>query len=94
MKLRHAAAVALVVCLDGCTTKAAMNSWIGRPESQLIASWGAPDKTGSFPDGRKVDTWITTWSDDFGLHTCRKVFTVSAQGTVLKSEYSDCEFFD
>jgi hypothetical protein len=93
MKLRHVAAFALVLCLDACTTKSAMNSWIGRPESQLLASWGAPDRTARFPDGRKVDTWVTTWSDDFGLHTCRKTFTVGAEGTVLKSEYSDCKFF-
>jgi hypothetical protein len=93
MKPSYAAAFALAVCLGACTTKSAMNSWIGRPESQLLASWGAPDKTASFPDGGKVDTWVTTWSDDFGMHTCRKNFTVSGGGTVVKSEYSDCQFF-
>ncbi len=93
MKLRHAAAFALVVCLDACTTKSAMNSWIGRPDSQLITSWGTPDRTASFPDGAKVDTWVTTWRDDFGMHTCRKTFTVGAGGAVVKAEYSDCKFF-
>lgn len=95
MKPRYAAALVLAVCLDACTTKSAMNSWIGRPESQLLASLGAPDNTARFPDGGKVDTWVTTWNDDYwGLHTCRKTFTVNAEGTVVDSAYTDCKFFD
>jgi hypothetical protein len=61
----------------------------------LIASWGTPDRTATFPVGGKVDTWVTTWSDDFGMHTCRKTFTftVGAEGTVVKAQDNDCKFF-
>jgi hypothetical protein len=95
MKFRHAAALALVVLFGACTTqKSVMASWVGQPESHLLASWGAPDRTAVLADGGKVDTWVTTWNDNYyGLHTCRKTFTLDAEGKVVKWAYSDCGLF-
>lgn len=91
MNLHHAAALALVIFFSACTTtKSVMKSWVGQPESQLLASWGAPDRTAALPDGGKVDTWVTVWNNSYGLQTCRKTFTLDGDGTVTQWSYSGC----
>lgn len=67
-----------------------MKSWVGVPESRLLASWGAPDRTAALSDGGKVDTWLTDWNDEDGMHTCRKTFTVDAEGKVVHRSWFDC----
>lgn len=87
MKLRHA--VALGLLFSACTTTASvMKSWVGKPESQLLESWGAPDKDAALAYGGKVDTWVSVWGEP--PHTCRKTFTVNSEGTIVKCVYSDC----
>ena len=67
-----------------------MKSWVGVPESRLLASCGAPDRTAALSDGGKVDTWLTDWNDEDGMHTCRKTFTVDAEGKVVHRSWFDC----
>jgi len=91
MNPRHAAALALVFLASACTTTSTvMKSWVGDSESKLLASWGAPDRTATLPDGGRVDTWVSTWSNNYGLQTCRKTFTVNSEGIVTQWSYSDC----
>ncbi len=76
----YVAALPLLFPLSACTTSSAtsevMSKWVGVSEARLLASWGTPDRTAALSDGRKVDTWLTDWSDKDGMHTCRKTFTV------------------
>jgi hypothetical protein len=97
MKPRHAAAFALV--LSACAASRnnpELKGWVGQPESKLIASWGAPDETATLADGGKIDTWTTGWEglqDQFGHRrpmTCRKMFTIDANGTVSRWKLVDC----
>src|ERR1700722_12737143 len=81
----------LAMLFSACTTqKSVMRSWVGQPESQVLASWGAPDRTAALSDGGKVDTWVSTWNNNYGLQTCRKSFTVNSQGIVTQWSFSDC----
>lgn len=90
MKLRHAVALALL--FSACTTTASvMKSWVGKPENQVLARWGAPDRQVALADGGKVDTWVTTGGTaEYGLHTCRQTFTVNSEGTIVKWAYNGC----
>ncbi len=85
MKLRNAAALALAV-FSACATRALMNNWVGKPESQLLAAWGAPDKHAALADGGKTDTWVTQSL----LHDCERTFTVNPKGTIVGWTYNDC----
>jgi len=89
MRLRHAAALALVV-LSACATSSLMNGWVGKPESQLLAAWGKPDKDAALAGGGKVDTWVRTdW-----LHDCEKTFTIDPKGTIVGWSDSDCPIWN
>ena len=91
MKRRHAAVLALVVLFGACATqKSVMESWVGKPESDLLARWGAPDRTAEISNGGKVDTWVTEWNNNYGLQTCRKTFTMDGDGIVVQWAYSGC----
>lgn len=87
----------LVVILfaAGCTTlKEVMSSWEGRPVDELLSAWGAPDSRIQLKDGGQVLTWTTLWNDaDYGIHTCRKSFTVDSDGIIVKWSYSDCQVY-
>ena len=91
---KYVVVLGLIVFLGACaTTTSVMKSWVGQPEAQVLASWGAPDRTAALPDGSKVDTWVTTWNNDYGLQTCRKTFTVDSEGKIIKWSYSNCGLF-
>ena len=90
--LLRAAAVVIGMLLSACTTGSTMKSWVGAPERELIASWGAPDRTVKLPDGAKLDTWITKSPSKSGVHSCEKTFTVDSQGKVTESSYRGCGF--
>jgi len=82
----------LMINLLGCNTTAkVMKSWVGHSESQLVANWGAPDKTVNLPDGSKVYTWKSTvmngLTDKSGTHEERKTFTIGSDGIVKSWSY-------
>src|ERR1700756_5617440 len=80
-----AATLVVAILLGGCaTTSATMKSWVGAPEDELVASWGAPDTTATLPDGNKLDTWVTKPTNQSGVHVCAKAFTVDSQGKVTQ----------
>ena len=94
MNPQYFAAFAFLFLSSACTTTSAtrdvMKSWVGVPESQLLASWGSPDRTATLSDGSKVDTWLTDWKNTSGMHTCRKTFTVDPGGKVVHRSWFDC----
>lgn len=79
-----------VLALAFLSSSCATTGLIGVPESQLLASWGAPDRIATLSDGSRVDTWLTDWNDKDGMHTCRKTFTVDSQGKVVRESLFDC----
>jgi len=85
------ALVALAVSLAACvSTSTVMKSWVGKPESDLLSTWGSPDSSRRLDDGRVVHTWTTMWNDQYKVHTCRKTFTIATDGTVERWSFSDC----
>jgi hypothetical protein len=79
------------VFLASCvSTSSVMSSWVGKPESELLSSWGSPDSSRRLDDGRVVHTWTTMWNDQYSVHTCRQTFTVSSTGTVERWSHNGC----
>lgn len=80
-----------LMILSGCiTTAEIMKPWIGKSNQELLLSWGAPDGIAEIDDGKKVLTWKTIWSDDYGVHTCRKSFIIDVDGKIKRWSYSGC----
>ena len=94
MNPRYIAAFALLFLSSSCattsTTRAVTKGWVGISESQLLASWGEPDRTAALSDGGRVDTWLTDWNAEDGMHTCRETFTVDSKGKVVRRSSFDC----
>ncbi len=89
---RFAAPIALVF-LTGCVHRlsSTMNAWVGKDEAALVSSWGAPDLTAPLSDGSRVLTWVNTWRDAASEKMeCRRSFTVSPAGKVLKWSANGC----
>jgi hypothetical protein len=53
--------VVAVLSLSACATRAnyeaALNSWIGHPESELVGAWGPPVNGYTAPDGVRILTY-------------------------------------
>jgi hypothetical protein len=60
MQLGRTLALATTLAAAGCATEekyaAQAQSWVGRPESELLANWGAPDRSYE-ADGAKYLTY-------------------------------------
>jgi hypothetical protein len=69
--------------------KTVMQSWVEQP-NRSCSRRGAPDRTAPLADGGRVDTWVSTWSNDRVMQTCRKTFTANPEGTVTQWTYTDC----
>jgi hypothetical protein len=83
--------VAIAMFTTSCaTTSREMNSWIGKPESELLTSWGAPYVSQELDDGRVVHTWRTIWGKRDNIRTCRQTFTISTKGEIESSSYRGC----
>jgi len=67
-----------------------MESWVGKPESELLSSWGLPDSSRKLDDGRVIHTWKTSWGKRNTLRTCRQTFTISTNGKVEQWAYKGC----
>lgn len=97
MKKRHSLLLlSLPVLVTACATTAnyerMLNSWIGAPEWEIVAKWGAPQATYPLADGGKVVTYIK--SDNTvtipGVTTTRAVTTYQSGSFSgdLKGSYS------
>ena len=69
----------------GCLkTEAMMKSWVGKDDTQLVNTWGAPDKESVTRSGGKVYTYkfieYNGWSG-VNMHFTRS-FTVDGEGIV------------
>ena len=82
-----AIAVSAIACVS---TTSLMNSWIGKSESELLSSWGAPDTSRKMDDGRVIHTWKSLWGKRNNVRTCRKTFTISTAGKVEGAAYNGC----
>ena len=91
MKIISIACLVGLIGLSGCTTTAnKMASWVGRPEADLLSSWGAPDSSANLPNGTKIYTWKQPWQDaNGGFHQGRATFTVDANGNVVNWSYQN-----
>ncbi len=86
-----AATVVLLFLTTGCVSTAdVMKSWVGESESKLVSRWGAPDASVQTGDGKRVVTWKTLWNSSGNLYTCRRSFTIGAEGKVERWSYSGC----
>ena len=74
-------------CLHRFSTE--MDRWVGKSESDLVSSLGAPNLTAAIADG-KVLTYLTPWQTDEGKQECRRSFTISTAGRVTKWSASNC----
>jgi uncharacterized protein YcfL len=89
-KYLFSASILMLFLIVGCTTPTAvMQSWVGKQESDLISSWGAPDSMVELKDGTKVCTWKRVWTDNYGVHQGRQSFTINAEGKVIKWSYEN-----
>jgi len=81
--------VFILFALSSCaaSTDAAMKTWVGHPEPELLSVWGAPDKTTT--SGTKT---IHTWAgrNTYGQIICSKTFVVA--NTRIESYSTDCFF--
>lgn len=83
--------VAIAMSATSCvSTSGEMKSWIGKPESELLTSWGAPYSSQELDDGRIVHTWRTIWGKRDNVRECLQTFTVSANKKVADSSYEGC----
>lgn len=65
-------------------TSTVMNSWLGKSETDLVSSWGAPERSLNLTDGGKVLTW-TKDREAAGIRFhCEYTFTVSPLGSVTR----------
>ena len=90
---RVAILLSVLAVSSACTSglQKRMQSWVGSTESQLLQSWGAPDRTQALDDGSKIHTWVDTWFTQQGQPVqCRKTFTVDRRGQVVKWSYAGC----
>jgi hypothetical protein len=83
--------VAIAMSATSCaSTSSEMKSWIGKPETELLTSWGAPYASQELDDGRVVHTWRTIWGKRDNIRTCRQTFTISTKKEVEGSSYRGC----
>lgn len=83
--------ILLILFSTGCVSTAdVMKSWTGQSETELLSRWGAPDSSIQTGDGKRILTWKTLWNSQNNIYTCRKSFTVGADGKVERWSYSGC----
>jgi len=72
------------------STSQEMKYWVGKPETELLTSWGPPNASQQLDDGRVVHTWRTIWGKRDNVRTCLQTFTVSAKKKIEGSSYRGC----
>ena len=83
--------LAIALSATSCaSTSREMKSWIGKPETELLTSWGPPYASQELDDGRVVHTWRTIWGKRDNIRTCRQTFTISAKKEIESSSYRGC----
>ena len=60
--MKHTLLILLLFIAVGCSSSReeitkAMNSWVGKSETQLVESWGAPDKVYKMENGMRTITY-------------------------------------
>src|SRR5690242_19665941 len=65
--------------------EAALQQWVGRSETELINSWGVPDKSQLLSQGGQVLEYDTR---DGKNVTCSTLFTSNLTGTIERWNYT------
>ena len=73
------------LALAGCAADA-MKTWLNHPETELLASWGAPDKTAR-SGGKTFHTW--DGRNGYGQIICTKTFVIGTN-KLIESYSTDC----
>ena len=83
--------LAIALSATSCSsTSREMKSWIEKPETELLTSWGPPYASLQLDDGRVVHTWRTIWGKRDNIRTCLQTFTISAKKEIESSSYRGC----
>jgi hypothetical protein len=90
MKTSAVLFVIAIAATSCASTSHEMKSWIGKPEAELLTSWGPPYASQQLDDGRVVHTWRTIWGKRDNIRTCRQTFTISPDKAVESSSYRGC----
>ena len=95
--------ICLLVALAACQTPNQMDGWIGKPEKDLIASVGQPQREVLNSDGSKKLVWEEQqWYRATGasktsfpvshISVCRKSFTIDKAGIILSWQFEGCRY--
>lgn len=74
------------------TTNDIMQSWVGHNESELIGSWGAPEKSFQNRDGSRVLTWKNYRETDTTYGYCTQTFLANKEGIIQAWKYNFCDY--
>ncbi len=82
--------LAVLIIVSGCaSTGGTTSKWLGRPESELVATLGKPDNVATLPDGRKVLSW-DSYTSPMQAVPCRDSYTIGRDGNVEEFIASTC----
>ena len=85
-----------MICISACTTTyKKTKDWEGRKIDELYWEWGKADEVVDVGPYARVYTWISTWTDNGQVKTCRKSFSATDNGygeVITGSSYKDCPF--
>ena len=84
MRLLGLVTVLAVNLLGGCASST-IAPWVGRSESELVSSWGAPTRSLELKDGGRVLTWETK-----GRNGCTPSFVVDQSGIIRSTSHRNC----
>jgi hypothetical protein len=82
----------LLTALGGCASMSStMEKWVGQKDSDLISSYGPPERSTRLDDGSHVMVWSKDWTDPAGtLKRCDQIFTADRAGIVRKWSTQNC----
>lgn len=84
------ALIALLLAAACASTDSYMQSWVGKPVSDVVAVWGAPVRQFQMADGSLNYTWSTYYTTGGFSNECRRSFTVDDAQIIKSYSYSGC----
>jgi hypothetical protein len=83
--------VVLVLCASCASMSKTMDKWVGAKDSDLISSYGPPERSMTLDDGSRVLVWYKPWTDPAGTpKLCEQIFTADRGGIVRKWSTQNC----
>lgn len=69
-----------------------MDEWVGKSETDLVSSLGAPGSSWRLDNGKVLHTWTTLWGTKGTVNTCRRTFTIGINGDIESWSSSGCRW--